>query len=270
MSEARALPANGYLSRMWQMRYFLRSLVRLDLETRYRHSFLGIGWSLIRPVAMSIVFCAIFCRLFKLPVSDYAPFVMTGLSIWQFLTEACICGCDSFNRGAAYIRQKPLPLALFPLRTVLGCGIHGSIALVLACVIAVVLKGVFNPWAMLALIPTLALVFLLALFLATLFGMIHVHFPDTQHLLEISLQIIFYLTPIMYFPSLMQQRSARAAALVELNPFAHVLDVIRQPIWMGEIAPLNSYLWTIGFCAVTGVIAIWCLKKLERTLVFWI
>lgn len=270
MIHFRALPGYDYLSRIWQMRYFLRSLVRLDLQTRYRHSFIGIGWSLIRPVAMSAVFCIIFCRLFRQPMRQYAPFVMTGMSIWQFLTEACLLGCVSFSQSAAYIRQKPLPLALFPLRTVLGCGIHGSIALVLAMLISWFMNDSFNPIALLALAPSLVLVFFLALFLAMLFGMMHVHFPDTKHLLEIGFQIIFYLTPVMYYPSLLRGRSQRAAWLVDLNPFAHVMDLIRQPIWQGEIAPLTSYLWGLGFCLLAGVIAIWCMKKLERRLVFWV
>jgi len=273
MTEARTLTAptaENYLSRIWQMRFLLVSLVRLDLATRYRHSFLGIGWSLIRPVAMSVVFCGIFCRLMNLQVREYAPFVMTGMCIWQFLTEACMLGCSSFMQGAAYIKQRPLPLVLFPLRTVLGCAIHGGISLVLALAVSVACNGWVDPFALIALLPTLVLVFFIALFMATLFGIIHVHFPDTRHLLEISFQIIFYLTPIMYYPAFLIQRNTRAIWLVEFNPFSHVLEIVRQPIWKGEIASLTSYAWSLGWCMIAGAIAVWCLKKMERTLVFWV
>lgn len=264
-----ASAASQYLSRMWEMRYFLGSLVSLDLKTRYRHSFLGIGWSLIRPVAMSVVFCVIFCRLFKLEVAEYAPFVLTGITVWQFLVEASLLGCTSFGQAAAYIKQKPLPLALFPLRTVLGCGIHGGISLMLALAVAWLFNCSFNVFAFLALFPSIALVFMVALFMAILFGMMQAHFPDTRHLLEIGFQIVFYVTPVMYYPSLLRAKN-HGAWLVELNPFAHVLDLVRLPIWKGEIAPWTSYAWAAGFCLLVGLLAVWCLKKLERTLVFWV
>lgn len=264
-----ASPFADYLNRIWDLRYFLASLVRLDLETRYRHSFLGIGWSLVRPVAMSLVFCVIFCRLFNVPAKEYAPFLLTGLTIWQFLVEGCLSGCACFNQAAAYIRQRPMPLALFPLRTVLGAGIHASISLVLAMTIAWGFNGSFDLLALLTLVPALTLAFILAFFMAILFGMVHVHFPDTKHLLEIVFQIVFYLTPVMYPPDQFRHRS-RLTWLVNYNPLAHVLDLIRLPILKGEIAPWTSYAWGLGFTVVVGLLALWCLKKLEQNLVFWL
>ena len=61
-----------YLLAIWQCRYFWLSLVRMDLRTRYRRSFLGIGWSLLHPIAMTAIICLVFCRLFHLPVAEMA------------------------------------------------------------------------------------------------------------------------------------------------------------------------------------------------------
>src|SRR5476651_1570419 len=118
-----------YLIRIWELRYFWCSLVRNDLDNRYKRSFLGIGWSLIRPLAMTAIFCMVFGNLFDLAIEDYAPHLLIGMTIWQFFSESLLQGCNSFVRGATYIRQQRIPLAIFPLRTVLGAGLHFLIAL---------------------------------------------------------------------------------------------------------------------------------------------
>ena len=118
-----------YVHRIWRLRYFWFSLVRNDLNQRYSRSFLGIGWSMVRPLAMTAVFCVVFARLFQISLLEYAPFIFLGLTLWQFLVETIVGGCDCFSRAAPYIRQQRIPLAIFPLRTVLGTGFHALVAL---------------------------------------------------------------------------------------------------------------------------------------------
>ena len=55
----------GYFSKIWRLRYFWMALVRNDLRNRYRRSVIGIGWSLLQPIAMTIVLCVVFCQLFE-------------------------------------------------------------------------------------------------------------------------------------------------------------------------------------------------------------
>src|SRR5437867_847118 len=90
----------GYVQRMWQLRFFLFSLVRMDLRNRYKRSMIGIGWSLVRPLAMTAVICLIFCRLFNFNVHDYAPFLLCGFTIWGFIVESATFGCITFLMGA--------------------------------------------------------------------------------------------------------------------------------------------------------------------------
>lgn len=256
-----------YLPRIWKFRYFWFSLVRLDLQTRYRHSYLGLGWSLIRPLSMTIVLCLVFSQLFQADVREYGPFLLIGLSVWQFLVECATGGCSSFNRASNYIRQQPIPLAIFPLRTVLGAGFHAIISLAVALPLVWIFQGVRGPAALLSLIPTVAILFVFAWSMAIVTGLCYTHFPDTQHLLEIILQILFYLTPIMYRPDLLRAR-AHSAWLVDWNPLAHCLECVRQPILYGVApSPLN-WLMTLGMAFATGLLAVTALRRLERTLVF--
>ena len=104
--EATAVLPFDYFRRIWKLRYFWLSIVNNDLHNRYRRSFLGIGWSLARPLGMTAVFCLIFGNLFGIPIEEYAPFVLVGLTSWQFFTETILMGCHTFRAGAAYIRQQ--------------------------------------------------------------------------------------------------------------------------------------------------------------------
>jgi ABC-type polysaccharide/polyol phosphate export permease len=261
---------SDYLQRIWRYRYFWWSLVRNDLRTRYRRSFLGIGWSLARPLALTVVFCVVFGRLFDIPREQYAPFLLVGMTLWQLILEATLQGCNCFIIGGPYIKQQQLPLAIFPLRCVLGGGIHCLLALGLAIAIA----WFFNPrmnllLALFGSIPGLLVLFLVCVFLAILCGVLHTHFPDTQNLLEILLQILFYLTPVLYPPHALSQRG-RLSWLVELNPFTSVLELVRAPILGGTLPSLWRLQIALLLLLATGALAAVCLRKLERTLVFWV
>src|SRR5438128_1686379 len=114
-----------HVKAVWQFRHFWLSLVRLDLQNRYRRSVLGIGWSLLNPIAMTVVFCTVFSGV--IPNTSwqwYAPYLLAGVTVWEFIKGSTIQGCDSFVRAEAYIRQCPMPFSIYPLRTVLGTFIH--------------------------------------------------------------------------------------------------------------------------------------------------
>ena len=258
-----------YLTRIWALRYFWFSLVLNDVKSRYKRSFLGIGWSLIRPLAMTILFCIVFGQLFNLEVAEYAPHLLIGMTIWQFFTESLNLGCQSLTGGSTYLRQQVVPLAIFPLRTVLGSTFHLLIALALAIGVTLLFRRTFDPLILLHLIPALLLLFLLGWSLAILAGIMQTHFPDTQHILEIGLQFLFYLTPIVYKPESLASRT-NLAWLVDLNPMTSLLALFRTPIMEGTPPSLQHVGISVAVLVVVGASAILALRKLERNLIFWL
>ena len=262
-------PPFDYVRRIWALRWFWSSLVQNDLHTRYRNSFLGVGWSLVRPLGLTLVFCVVFGQLFQIPLEDYAPFVLVGLTLWHFLTETIMNGCRTFIASAAYIRQQSVPLAIFPLRTALSAAFHTGTALLLGLVVTWYFKGFGNLAALPALVPSMLLLFVLGWSLAILCGLAQTHFPDTCYILELLMQFTFYLTPIIYRPMTLQGH-ARLAWVVDCNPLWSVMELIRQPILYGQWPPLYNVAVSVAFVGLLATLAVVCLKKLERSLVFWI
>lgn len=258
-----------YFQRIWDMRYFWFALVRNDLNNRYKRSFLGIGWSLLKPLSMTAVYCVVFAKVFNVTVADYAPFLLLGMTTWQFFNECLLQGAYSFSLGSAYIRQTQIPLAIFPLRSVLGAGFHALIALAVGMAATLVFTGSLNAAALLYLIPAMLVLFVFGWSLAIVSGVLYTHFPDTRHLLEVALQILFYVTPILYRPENMPGRS-RITLMLEWNPMTSILALVRTPILDGTAPALEHVQVSLVFVTVVALMAITLLRKLERTMVFWI
>jgi lipopolysaccharide transport system permease protein len=271
---------NAYLASIWNCRFFWLSLVKMDLRSRYRGSVLGICWSLLHPIAMTAILCVVFRFAFKQDLRTYAPLVFTGFTFWGFFGAAVVQGCGCFFQGESYIRQFPAPMAIYPLRNVLGAAFHFAIGLVLAIVIGLTMgpdtREVYgNPAAtrtlqlltLPSLLPTCLLLLLFGWSLSILFGLLSVLFRDTRHLAEIGLQGLFYLTPVMYRIDTFQSQQ-RLTRLLHCNPLASFLDLIREPILMGRVPSLTSYATATAVVVVLMVAAVLALWIEERKLIF--
>ncbi len=194
-----------YFQNIWARRYFWLSLVQVDLRARYRGSLVGIGWSLLHPIAMTTILCGVFCTIFHQTIADFAPYLMAGLTYWIFITTTSIQGAECFFTGESYIRQHPAPMAIYPLRTMLGAAFHFLMGYLLVIVVSLMFNGItfIGVTALLSLIPTLILLTTFGWALSILFGLATVRFRDFKHLSEIGFQALFYLTPIMYGPKQM-------------------------------------------------------------------
>lgn len=256
------------LRAIWQSRYFWLSLVKLDLVTRYRRSILGVGWSLLNPIAMTVILCIAFTTIFHQDVRNYAPFLLTGLTCWNFVQTAVLQGCDCLFHGEKYIRQHPLPLAVYPLRTAIGGMIHFLLSLVVVFGLVGCLKGFGNVPALLSLVPTIVLMFLLGWSLAVLAGLANVFFNDVKHLVEIGFQFLFYLTPVMYAPANFPGR--RMEVILCVNPLTSFLDLMRLPLLKDQVPPLATFA-TAGVTVLVAVgVAALALRWLERRLIFYL
>jgi lipopolysaccharide transport system permease protein len=255
----------NYLAAVWQCRYFWLSLVRMDLRTRYRRSVLGMGWSLLHPLAMTAILCIVFYSIMHAKVRDYAPYLIAGLATWNFLVASALQGCQCFFQGESYIRQYPAPLAIYPLRTSLGGMVHFLVALSVVLCLAWCFKGFPNPLSLLCLLPALLLLFALSWSVAVIAGFANVYFQDTQHLCEVGFQMLFYATPIMYR---VEDLHGRLAWLMHYNPLVAFLRLVRDPILDGRApSPATCTVAGCGVVLTTGVACV-LLQRLQKSLIF--
>jgi ABC-type polysaccharide/polyol phosphate export permease len=259
---------NAYLADVWRYRHFWLSLVRMDLQVRYRRSVLGIGWSLLQPIATALVLCIVFHQIFHVPIPEYVPFLLAGLAWWAYVTGVIGRGCQCFVEAESYIRQHPVPLAVYPLRTAMGAMIHFLIALAMVLFLTWSFRGLANLAALPALAAGLAILFVLGWSLAVLAGWMNTIFRDIQHLTEIGFQILFYLTPVMYPADFLARNNM--TWLVKWNPLVHLLAIVRDPLIEGTVPSLSAYGMALACTLFATGAATLLLGRMQRKVILYL
>jgi lipopolysaccharide transport system permease protein len=255
-----------YLGRVWDYRFFWLSLVRSDLRQRYRRSVLGILWSVLHPLAMTAIVCVVYKQLFKAETREFVPYLITGLAFWNWFSANVLQGSMSLYTGEPYLRQEPVPSAIFSLRATLSVGFHFLILLLVAIVVSWSLRGPCGLWPLLSLLPVLAILFVLGWALATLVGFLNVYFPDTHHLSEVGLQLLFYSTPIIYPLSVMEGRTI--GNILEYNPLYILVELVRTPVLSGDVPSAAHFGMAASFAFVAALLAIIVVRRYEHRLVY--
>ena len=255
-----------YAVGIWRSRYFWLALVQMDIRAKYRGTFMGIAWALLRPLSLAAILCLVFHKVFHADVREYAPFLIVGLAGWHYLSGVVFEGCHSFFQAHAYIRQHPLPLAVYSLRTTTSATVHLLISIACAIVVTWFAMGFRNVTSLWSLIPSLLLLFAFGWGLASIAAFSNVYFRDTQHLVEVLFQLLFYATPIVYHPRIL--RDNELEWLVACNPFAPFLELLRKPVVEGAIPDLGTFGAALITVAVTGCIAAFLCARLQRDVIF--
>ena len=260
--------AKEYALDVWRHRHFWLSLVRLDLQARYRRSVLGIGWSLLSPIATTIVLCLAFYKIFNQPVREYAPFLLAGLAWWGYVTGAISRGCQCFVEAESYIRQHPLPMAVYPLRTALGAMIHFLIALAVVLLLTWGFKGFGNLATLPCLVIGVAVLLVFGWSVGVVAGYVNAVFRDIQHLTDIAFQVLFYLTPVIYTDDVLVRSGL--APLVRFNPLGHLLRIVRDPLVAGVVPSWRAYGVAVTATLVLTAVAVLLLGRLQRKVVLYL
>jgi lipopolysaccharide transport system permease protein len=165
-----------------------------------------------------------------------------------------------------YIRQYPAPIAIYPLRLVLGLAFHLILALAVVIGLAAALRGLANPLALLSLVPSLFLLMVLGWAIAALSGLATVYFPDTKHLTEVAFQGLFYLTPVMLTDEILAK--VHLDTVVQFNPFFWFMRLLRDPVLLGQVPSWQAYVIASATAVAGLLIAGLSLRRLEKRFIF--
>lgn len=257
-----------HLKAVWTFRYFWTSLVKMDLMTRYRKSVLGIGWSLLHPLCMTAVFVLAFRQLMPATTwKEYAQLTLAGMAVFGFLRDCTLQGCHALTRNEAYIRQSPLPFGIYPLRTMLSNFVHFVITIGVLVVMVAGLSGSLSVFGRLwMIVPMIVVLAVCAWAVATLAAFATVYFHDVSHMLEVAAQLLFFLTPIFYGREIFDKREM--SYLVDWNPIAAFIEVIRTPLVRGEPADWTTYTTVFAVTGSALVLAMLTIYKLSKRVIF--
>ena len=205
-----------------------------DIKQRYRRSVLGPFWITIATGVTAIAMGGLYSKLFKLELSEHLPYVTLGLIIWNLINAAILEGADVFVANEGLIKQLPTPLSVHVYRLVWRQIILFAHNIVIFVVIAIVFPKPWS-WADLSVIPALGLIVLNCVWVSLCFGILSTRYRDISPLLFSLVQLLFFMTPIIWNESTLEQQGAgKWAKIVELNPLLHYLDIVRAPLLGAE------------------------------------
>ena len=237
-----------------------------DIRQRYRRSTLGPFWITISTGVMIACLGIIFGTLFKVPSSEFLPYLSVGLILWAFVSTTITEATSVFSTYEAIIKQLPIPLFMHVIRMVAR---NFYIFLHNIVLIPFVLLCVQRPvnWEIFLFIPGIFLVVLNLLWVSLVLGTICARYRDLSQIVSSCLQIFFYVTPIIWMPSALP---ARASLMVLApNPFYHFMEIVRAPL-MG-FAP-TTFNWAFCIiCTITGsLFALIFFNKFRNRIAYWL
>jgi lipopolysaccharide transport system permease protein len=215
--------------RLIYVRDLLVTLVGRDMKLRYKRSVLGIAWSLLTPLAQLAVFYVTFDVLLPLNVPNYLSFLFTGVLVWNWFQVSLYQATSTIVDNRELIKRPGFPTAILPVVTVASYLVHFLLALPILFVF-LLWGGVGMTSAIFALPLVIAIQFILTLSLAYFTATFYVTFRDTQHLLGVGLNLLFFLTPVFYKSS---DLPAQYQALYRLNPMVHLMESYRSILLSG-------------------------------------
>ena len=235
----------------------LRVLIEKELFLRYRGTFLGLFWFILNPLLSILVYYLVFAVILKIGKDDYLNYLISGVLIWNFISSSIFMLTNSFINYASFIKKLPINRILIPL------------SLIIANAIPYVILNLF---AKILLLPSLkGLVFLLGafivigiqvFFIGKLLGIFNSFVKDINYLVSFILNLLFYLSPVVYYINLVPKN---LSWIFFLNPLG--MDVIIwHSIFLEEKVAFNYILCFIIHTAVIAFVSIYFYKKLEKYL----
>ncbi|GAB2503006.1 Teichoic acid translocation permease protein TagG [Corynebacterium atrinae] len=242
-----------------------------DIKQRYRRSTLGPLWITIATGVMALALGLLYSMLFQLSLADFLPHVTVGLIMWGFISGCIRDGSDIFIDNEGLIKQLPSALSVHVYRLVW----RQTIFLAHNLVIWVILMLIFPRdlgWEILLTIPAMALLILNGVWVAMFFGIVATRYRDVAPLLEALVQLLFYITPIVWTTQTLKEQGgdvAQRALLAEINPLFHYLEIVRAPM-IGQ--PIAAYHWWIVLaCTAVGlVLALLAMKQWRFRVSYWV
>lgn len=235
-----------------------------DVRARYRRSALGPFWITLSMGVMIGTIGLVFGQIFQSPMQEFLPFLTIGMVLWTFIAAVITEGATGFISAEGIIKQLPIPLFVHIMRMIwrnLLILLHNLV------IFPLVLLAVGKPigWIALLSIPGLALNILNLGWIVLLLAIICARYRDLPQMVASVLQVVFYVTPVMWIPSLLRNRMY----LLDLNPAYHLLEITRGPL-LGNVPSATNWLVAGGMAVAGWVVALLVFGRYRRRIAYWL
>lgn len=235
-----------------------------DIRLRYRRSTLGPFWLTLSMAITVYSMGFLYSRLFHVDLQYYFPFLTAGMLAWSLINTIISELTEGFVSAEGLLKQIKLPYTLFIHRAVyrnLLIFFHNVVVLI--PVLLIFHHSAKVDWYSLLILPALIIIYILGIIYGMLLALICARFRDIAQIVKSLLQVIFFMTPVMWTPP------AKYQIIAALNPFYACVDIIRAPL-MGKLPEMDSLLM-LGFILSLGIfLYILIFPKYRSRIIYWL
>ena len=247
------------IKELYAYRELFKSNIKKEIRGKYKGSFLGVLWSFVNPLLMTIVYAIVFPLILRDGPEHYVTFIVLGIIPWNFFTTALSTGTVTILANASIIKKVYFPRKILPISVATSAFTNFIISIPIM-ILFLIFSGIGLSWYML-LIPVIAIIqyiFVLGIIFFT--SAINVYIRDAEYIINFIVSMLFYATPIIYSPELFGQY----AWILKLNPLT-ILIMSYRDIMYSQTLPNLFNLGIVGIGSIILLIlGIIFFNKLEK------
>ncbi len=246
--------------KLYEYRQLLKSNVRKEIRGKYKGSFLGVLWSFVNPLLMTLIYAIVFPFILKNSQEHYVTYLVIGILPWNFFTTVIAQGTTTILCNAGIIKKVYFPREILPI-SVATSGLINFIISFPIILIFLLVSGIGFSYYILF-VPLIILteyIFLLGIIFIT--SAIEVYIRDAEYIINFFINMLFYATPVLYSADLFPKKMSW---IFKFNPMATIIESFRDVLFYKSMPPIKMLLIVLFMCIVLLLIGIKIFQKLER------
>lgn len=262
-----------HLKEVWQYRDLLFLFVKRDIVTVYKQTVLGPLWYLIQPLFTAIIFTIIFNNVAGIQTGSIPPFLFNlgGIMVWNYFTSCLNDTSDTFKKNANIFGKVYFPRIIMPLSIVISNLLKFGIQFLIfvAFYIYYVYEGMEISLSTVSLLFPLLVILMgfLGLGLGMIISSMVTKYRDLSFLVGFGVQLLMYLSAVMYPMALLKEKLPSVGWLIEYNPLAYVVETSRYLLLREGTISGFGMIYTVVVTFVLVILGLLIFNKTEKSFI---
>ena len=248
---------------IYRNRDLLRSLVRREIEGKYRASVLGKVWVIIYPLMMLGVYTFVFGGVYGArwagsgSIQEFVPMLYCGLIVHAIFAETVAKAPSIIVNNPNYVKKVIFPLELLPVTSLLTALFNAVISFGLLVLMVFIVKHQLNWTLMFAPLVLLPLI-LLTIGSAWFFAAMGVFFRDIEQFIGILMSTLLFLSPVFYSTD---TAPLLARQLLKFNPLSYPIEEMRNVVLLGALPNWSAWLVNMLPAVLVAWAGLWVFER---------
>jgi ABC-type polysaccharide/polyol phosphate export permease len=221
---------------------------------------------MLNPLLMMLILSLVFSGLFKVAVTNYTAYVLSGIIFWHFFSQSTSLALLGFVGNSALLKKVYIPKAVFPLSVIFSALINFVLSLVPLFAILLI-TGTSISIRVLLLPLGILLILIFSFGVSLILSTLTVFFKDMIYIYEVSLMAWMYATPVFY-PATIVPEKFRAILLI--NPMYHFMALFRGCIYMDSPFMFAHFAYGLAYAFLALFIGWFFYHRYKDKLVYYL